>query len=481
MSFKLLYHNYLILKSLIWFFYFTYVVVVFNILHKYDLKIGVLLCGVIIQLTLIPFLNNWYKNKRPSLVDWFCFTTFISMVYNFMTQVIEFDVSNNLSVFEGVYISSKTSLIALILIIIGLISFRFGAFLMRLNKGIKYFKKPYIILKRQKLFFSIVVSISFLQIIFLLAGFVGFGTTNTLSEGSFSFIFQTVNVLSKTILVALGIFKFVIKDKNKIFSFLFIGFFSIQILTGFLSGMKENIIVPILLVLIVFIYGGNKIALWKIIVVGLFISVLYPINNNYRDVLYENSNLSKDVALKLAVTKTFQINFSENVTNGAELLANRFSSFNVFMYGIENESKWDSHKYLDRYIYLPVAWLLPRFILPNKPKSDTGGILFEIISGEVSTVSVTPSTYGWAYLEGGVLPLIISFFIYGIVISFIETKISINSFLGLLIFSSLFTMMLKAESDIYFRISGAFQSIFINYLFYVFFFRKFNLTIKSNE
>ena len=112
--------------------------------------------------------------------------------------------------------------------------------------------------------------------------------------------------------------------------------------------------------------------------------------------------------------------------------------------------------------------MIPRYFLPNKPVSDSGAKLYQMVTNR-NTSSITPSTIGWAYLEGGHIYVFISFFVFGWFVSLIQHNINKNSLFGLLLYMMLLVSLLKAEFDIYFKLSSILQIIFIGLLFKYFF------------
>tara|TARA_R100001230_G_C5667613_1_gene172381 strand:- start:511 stop:1239 length:729 start_codon:yes stop_codon:yes gene_type:complete len=227
--------------------------------------------------------------------------------------------------------------------------------------------------------------------------------------------------------------------------------------------MKEEIIIPVILVAIPFLLSGRSIS--RTILIGgfIFTILLYPINNNYRDVLNKNPQFDKVTAFQLAFLNTISVNFVDNFVSGRESYKSRISLFPVFMYSLDKEGQWNHYKNLDRYIYIPVAWIVPRVFLPNKPISDTGSELYYMTTGR-RTNSITPSTFGWSYLEGGYGPTFITFLVFGLVISLFQKRIGNGNIFHLVLYGLILSSLLKVESDIYFRLSGLLQTILISYL-----------------
>lgn len=478
MNFKLSRKAFLLLKLIIWVFYGFFLIKSWLTIGKTDLKVAVVLCGLLIELTLISFLNHWFKFKNPFLLDWFRLATFFTIVLNFFIMIPELDQNEKILVDNVVMVNSSQALIALLVILAGLVSLKISELLLISQKKNKFENrtanglKMYTVQFRQlKTFYIITFIIGIIQVYMVRSGIVGYRVNTGHTTAFYSFIIQTIGILGPFILAIYAIIVYKYHFKDRIFYTFYIIYFLLQIFIGFLSGMKEEIISPIIIVLIPFLLGGNKVPKNVLVTVAIFVIFLYPINNNYRDILNARNDLDRFNSIELAISKTFDNGLVANFLSGTESYQNRLSNFPLLMYSIENEEKWQHHKYLNRYVYLPFAWIIPRFLIENKPVSDIGGRLYMMTAGR-DTSSITPSTYGWAFFEGGFIPLAISFLTFGIFISYIEIKLNKKSLLGLILYISVIVSLLKVESDIYFTISGILQSFLIGYFIY-------NLTFKS--
>ncbi|UUC47020.1 hypothetical protein [Flavobacterium cerinum] len=477
MDFKLSNKAYILIKSFIWVFYLFFLVYFFNGEHYNEIVISVLLCALVIQMTLISFVDNWYRNKRPTLLDWFRLTTFFVLIINFFGIIKNINRQEN---FNGYILKPEFILLGIITILTGLFALKISEFLYVLQhrkSGGKKNPEVKIIydLRSPNLFFLFTIALAFIQIYLVLSGQVGYGTFQENTTSDLSFLFQIVFILTNLFLTVLAIFKYQYATKNKYLGIVFWFFFFIQVLYGFLTGMKEAIIVPVVIVLIPYLLAGRKLPK-KLIYIG-FIALLlvYPLNNNYRDILNGYPNLKKNEAFGLALAKTMELSFSENVNQGSENFSDRLSLFPYLIYAVEKEGEWKQYKHMDRYVYLPVAWILPRFVIPDKPKSENGAILNEMIFG-YSTNSLTVTTYGWAFLEGGLVYVFFAFLLFGFFISYFQYNLGVTNFFGLLLYIGILVSLLKVESDIYFIITAVLHQILICFLFYKFMIKKQVLT-----
>ena len=463
MNFKLSYKFYVLIKSIIWIFYAFFFLTVVNGNYDKEVKYGVLLCAILIQMTLITFTDQWYKFKRPRLLDWFRLTTFFVIIFNFLVLIKDLRCQNN---FSGFIIKSEFILPSLFVILIGLLGLKVSEviYLYFKPRSPKSFHSIKIYeIKNIIFFYFFALALASIQIFLMLTGQVGFGTFQENTTSDYSFLFQIVFILSNLVLSLFAIFKYLYPNKKKWYNLVFTIYFLIQIVYGFLSGMKESIITPFIILLIPYLFSGRKISKMYLFL-GLFVFIiLYPINNNYREILVDFPNIKKQEALGIAIVKTLSLSFTENANKGSENYSDRLSLYPYLVYSVENESKWKYYKNLDRYVYLPVSWIFPRFLIPEKPKSEIGGVMNDMIAG-VNTSSLTPTTYGWAYFEGGFFYVFLLFFLFGVFINYFQNLNDFKSILSIILYIQILIIMLKVEMDIYFIISGVLQTLLISFI-----------------
>ena len=187
-----------------------------------------------------------------------------------------------------------------------------------------------------------------------------------------------------------------------------------------------------------------------------------------------------DKAFGIALANTTQLGFSKNIEQGGDSFSERLSLFPYFVYSIEKEKEWNYYKNLNRFLYWPFGWIVPRFIIPDKPKSDTGTVLCEKLFG-YNTNSLTVTTYGWAYLEGGYIYVFILFLLFGLIICYFQYNLGFDNLYGLLLYIAILIALLKIESDIYFTINGILQKAMIYYIFYKILIKETSLNISPDE
>lgn len=467
---------YYILVILIWVSYFVFsIYYIDTIKSRPNVVYELLVCAVIIQLTLITFLRSWAFYKHPTLLDWFRLTTFYVIIANYLTLIDK--LGGKISwVYGSIYLKQTDILPTLLVVLVGLIAMAPVEMLIKLffRKNKQQEEKPRttnFYLRRKPLFYAIGLIIFPVQILLLVTGVIGYGKDQESSVSGYSFLLQILNSLCAFYLLTLGFLKFYYNSNDRRETFFLYLFLIMSLVFGLLSGMKENTIVPIVTFSIPFLLGGKTLPKKLMVISALVVAIIYPLNDNYRDALNNFQKIDKTAAFAIAVTKTYSSGFTDSFKESSDSFSSRLAMFPILQYSVEHEREWNYFKNMDRFVYLPISFL-PRFLIPSKPVADTGEVLNKNISGYENN-SQTPTTYGWAYLEGGYLYVFLSFLLFGIVISIIQSKVDKNNVFTLLLFGNILIMMLKVETDIYFLIAKILQDLIIFYIFYQLFLRKY--------
>lgn len=427
-----------------------------------SIKLSLLLTLPLFYWCIVKFIEHWYLYGKPFLLDWFKLSSFFSIIFLFVLDASDLSRNTYSVVFETLSVSNEYVIDAVLVYFIAISSIQITQIIFQKKGSRETFFSQKIDLNL-KIYFSVfAILIALIQLYFFLKNFDGFGRSSMSNQ----FIISIVNTFNSANLFVLALAYYLKFYRNNFTKFTFIFVFLASLFTGLISGMKEQTISILIVILFIYLRLGNRLKIKHFTIAIFLLLFIYPLNNNYRKELkYTNS---KVVAFNNALNSTFsQKKTSSQDGNREYSLLSRFTGFYPLMYGVSIEPKWNEFKYFNRYLYLPIAWLIPRSILPNKPASNMGGELYGIIRGNYdSNVSVTPSTFGWAYLEGGFVCVFISFFLYALVIISFENYFhSKNTLHKEILFLVLFLGVIKSESDIYFRLSSIFQSVLVVFIF----------------
>ncbi len=471
MSLKLTYKIFLIIKFMIWACFIVFAVYNIDVITKRSTVLyEMIIAAFLIQLTLIQFLNSWYRKGVPLILDWFRLTTFYGLLLNYFMVITEIG-DNNLWKYDNIKLDDIFIIPTLITILIGLLALNLAEFIV---KFVKINSKPstrkfHYILRYKFILIGSGLFVFVMQLVLLLTGVIGYGTYTENTTSSFSFLLQIINSLKLFYILLFGYLIFFYRFKDKFITSSYYIFIVLYLIFGLLSGMKENVIVVLVAIAIPYFLAGNGIPKkWLLTFVVIFF-LLYPINNNYRDLLIHFPKMDKKEAIGLAVAKTFSQDLTDIFKESSDSYSERLALYPNLQYAVQTEQDWTYYKNMDRFPYLPFSFL-PRFLLPSKPVSDTGMVLNKMMTGNDRS-SQTATTFGWAYLEGGIYFVLLEFFIFGVVLSLFQFSRRKNGILLQLFLGNLTIMMLKVESDIYFLLATIIQD-FIIYTILTFFFMK---------
>ncbi|HES59012.1 MAG TPA: hypothetical protein ENO18_01155 [Caldithrix sp.] len=407
------------------------------------------------------FLYFYKKKGKPRLQDWFRLALFVTLVLDFMeivnsaegSVVVKFIVSS-ISLFDSPF--------AMLVIIFALLSLDIAYFIMNTFKKSKASNENYAI-RRKNWIFAILVLSTMIKGYLLFSGLSGYGSSLEYTTGLASLAKTLANILNPFALIVSAYIIFIESSHNRKYHIVFYFILLLQVFLGLLSGMKEEALIPLLYTGIVFLIAGKKLP-QKGVYMGIFIlALLYPLNNAYRNVIndpYLNTG-SSILNISIAVNKIVNEPLAETLSTGISQYGDRGSMFPFFQYSINIEPSWDYYKNMARYFALPVVWLVPRAMWEDKPKADIGGVLYEHIVGERTMTAVTPTTLGWAYLEGGFVFVIIIFLLLGLMLEFID-KNDYREPIVLIFYVILLHKAIKPEWDVYFMFATMLQ-MFILY------------------
>ena len=427
-----------------------------------DIKTAVLLIIPIYFMTIFEFIYFYKKNGRPRLQDWFRIMFFFMLVYNFMTIINEIENKNSI-LFFGRNLYLDNSVFVMIIIIFTLFALDLAYIIHNTFKTKKYYNYNSTIfsISNKNLIFIILIIATLLELYLLMSGVTGFGNKKG-SSGIGSLFSAITTYLTPFGIILSAYIIYIEESKNQTFKTIFYSMIFLNVLIGLISGMKEDTLQPILYLIIIILIAGKKINK-KYILSGLFFMILlYPINNEYRKILSDPflNNGSNLVKFSLALNRVLSQPLSDTLSSGTESYASRGDMYPFLLYVVNNKYKWDYYKYMDRYIYLPVAWFLPSAILSSKPKADIGGVLYEQIAGFRSNTAITATSIGWAYLEGGIIFVLIIFILLGLILEIVDSK-NMRDPLVLLFYCIFLHKAIKPEWDPYFMINSIIPMIII--------------------
>ncbi len=424
---------------------------------------AVILAPLLYLQSVAEFLYFYRKRGVPRLQDWLRISLFIMVVLNFMTIVNTTEHTDRIWFIVG-YISLNHAFEALAVMVAayGALDISYLLFKLFYRHRYKAYKK--IEIKHKRTVFALLGLTVAANFYLLITGMSGYGSALVYTTGIASLVKMLVHILSPFALV-LSAYILFIENRTKHYKILFYLSILALFFVGLLSGMKENAFVPLLYVGIVYLVSGRKIPSILFYTILTFFVLLYPLNTAYRHIINDPySNTGSHLGnIEKAFNDVLKKPISETLAMGIESYQKRGAMYPFYQYSIEHEPDWHYYKHMNRYLYLPIVWIVPRAVWPDKPRADVGGIFYDTIVGEKSRTAVTPTCVGWAYLEGGMIFVIIIFFLLGTILEYIDHTDRQHP-LGLLFFSIILHKSLKPEWDPYFLFTSLLEMLFIYWI-----------------
>jgi hypothetical protein len=316
----------------------------------------------------------------------------------------------------------------------------------------------------------------------------GFGSEpGSQSVGVFYTLFKYIEQVG-VIAVSVGFYYWFSGAKlTKLIRQALISFVGVLAFLAVMSGMKAQLLHVILMVIIPAVLVGVKQRRELVrprtylIVLALFLS-FWVISPFYRAIMVADTQSSSVFSAA--------VNTVDSLGKGAELVSesmggeafiikqidviwSRVSLFRYFNSVVAQTPAEIDYRGWERYPYLPLAFV-PRVILPGKPINNYSA-QFNIDYISPIFNSTTPTTVGWAYMEGGIAGILILMlalgFFHGVIdrYTFVNCQLSIY---GVTLFGAIFMKFANLEPDPFWLFSGIIHEIFILALAYMLIFMR---------
>ncbi len=266
-----------------------------------------------------------------------------------------------------------------------------------------------------------------------------------------------------------------------------------ELLWGFFSGMKLNVILPLLFVAMVYTYKRRRLPTRYLATAFLLLVLIYPVNTVYRQMITSGA---LQVRSPMDMISTTPIILDE--------LLMQYDDPNLYL-GTGYASAWKRAsmienyalllKYLDqtgaywhgRYVWmLPALITVPRVVWPDKPVFNMGYWFAINVYGQDPHVrSSTAITYpGDLYLQFGLPSLLIGMFLTGIALRWVYERYGREgTSCSLFFYIFLLYQLVEYESDVAFKVASTVRVflIILGLSFLVFRFPRRTLTWAERE
>lgn len=246
---------------------------------------------------------------------------------------------------------------------------------------------------------------------------------------------------------------------------------------GALSGMKQNILQPLLLLVLIYAITRGRFPRVSLLLPLLFV-LIYPVMNAYRDNLDSGyrSQVNTLGGLNAVVLKTIgDIPASfDNPSSASSSAEDRDTARLSCLTDLSQIISVPTPSFLngeEKMWLAPIYSFIPRFIWKNKPVMNKGARLTVALGGrETSSSAVTP--IGDLYVTYGISGVAVGMFIYGIGLQLYMNWIAsrVISERTLFIYLAMLMTLINLESDVAGLIAGVVDfgilALFLSYVIY---------------
>jgi hypothetical protein len=219
-------------------------------------------------------------------------------------------------------------------------------------------------------------------------------------------------------------------------------------------GMKEAVIEVAIFAGLPYITCGQRLRVSSVIAGVLALAFLFGLNPYYREALVDLTPRESRAALlteAYELTSRHPTKRSNVVLDGLERVWDRTAIFNYMLPVLQNVPDRYPFRKWDRYPLMITNALVPRYLWREKPLNLEGLAFTETFIVSLS-YSTTPLVFGWAYLEDGLVGVMILLFILGLLAGGLQ-EYSLRrhgmSLVGVLIFAISFRCLFQIEADPY--------------------------------
>jgi hypothetical protein len=155
----------------------------------------------------------------------------------------------------------------------------------------------------------------------------------------------------------------------------------------------------------------------------LFIVVAYLIIEPFRILITrDNSFQSSPSNITNTMLDAYELNKTQRVTTGTEDIFGSIMSRNAYLLGAAKSIQYQDvyglgrmdPDFFERIYTIPLQSFIPRLIWSDKPMEDIGRWYSLIVWGSTAENSVAYTPIGFLYFAGGILFIVLGFFLIGI-------------------------------------------------------------------
>jgi hypothetical protein len=200
----------------------------------------------------------------------------------------------------------------------------------------------------------------------------------------------------------------------------------VQVLLGFISGMKSGVAMPFVILLLCQYIQTGKFSHKTLMLILASIIAAYSVIEPFRiarnsDATFDNTSIESIINTLIAPdTSTQQYAYTEESPNFLLTVSSRYNLTQIGSYGLvyadENpDLPLGSPAFLENIFMAPLHALVPRFIWTSKPIADLGLWYNQVVIGNSHFSSTAMGPFTYLYFAGGSIAVFIGFYFIGIV------------------------------------------------------------------
>ena len=211
--------------------------------------------------------------------------------------------------------------------------------------------------------------------------------------------------------------------KNFKYKFTFLLILITEIIFGILSGLKSNVVMPIILSFITYYLVNRKINKTFILTAFLLITLAYIIIEPFRILRMRDASFqSSPTNIASTMMDAYLMNQSSKIVPGNENALSLIISRNSYLIATARSIQYiEVHglgaldpDFLEKIYTIPLQAFIPRLFWTGKPIEDTGRWFAVRVWGITAPGSVAMTPFGFLYFAGGLVFIFFGFLFIGI-------------------------------------------------------------------
>jgi hypothetical protein len=286
----------------------------------------------------------------------------------------------------------------------------------------QYFRSSFLPkLKIIYLIFGLAIAARLYAINLGLYGYIHSTAPFTSSEGIAYILLAITDLTSLCLLImSFAYFKY---SNNFKYRFTFFLILIVEIGFGILSGMKANVVMPVVLSFTTYYLVNNKLHKGFIVASIILIIIAYLIIEPFRTIKQLDPNFQSTPSnIANAMVDAYFLNKSRIIVYGTDDILSSIISRNAYLLpaskSIQYEDEYGLREpdpdFFEKIYTIPIQVFIPRLIWTDKPVEDFARWYSVNVWGGTPTTSVAMTPIGFLYFAGGFVFIVLGFFLIGI-------------------------------------------------------------------